>query len=254
MAPENPPVLFGRAFSLAVYPQIRQFGIIPQQLGNVGAASPTRRLLRMSARRFARFRSSIPGLIAVATAMALFAAPHYAAASGPKTATRTATLRGVAQPDSTDVGPQGQCDVGFADQCLSGTCSCFEITDGTAVGSLIGKGNGKATNFFVTVDDGDQTATEPPLGSRDGSCQPFFGVVTLSNPKTGETMTLNLVGATCKHLTSVNKKDVITGGFGIANTPAAPSPVDTSGWGTLSGTFDKNSQKVTLKLGGPITQ
>lgn len=114
-------------------------------------------------------------------------------------------------------------------------------------GGLAGGGVGVVK---LTVDSGSSTSAVS--GS---TCQPAFGEADLTTTvgtgtnKIVKTETLNLLAALCNQVTGASP-DTISGGFGIAASPA-PSPA-ASGWGTLDGTM--KGSKVTLRLKGSITQ
>jgi hypothetical protein len=144
----------------------------------------------------------------------------------------------------------GLCSMtGYSAICPSGSanCSCFTINPAKVSGSLAGNGVGIV---HLTVDSGSFTSAVS--GS---TCQPAFGEADLTTTlgtgknKTVKTESLNLLAALCDKLNGLSP-DTITGGFGIAASPA-PSPV-ASGWGTLDG--NRKGSKVTLKLKGSITQ
>jgi hypothetical protein len=144
----------------------------------------------------------------------------------------------------------GKCsDTGYSAICPSGplNCSCISINAAKVDGSLAGKGIGVV---HFTIDSGSSTSAVP-----GATCQPAFGVADLTTVtgkgvnKTTKTETLNLLAAMCNKF-SGGRPETITGGFGIAASPA-PSPV-ASGWGTLDGSI--KGSKATLKLEGPITQ
>jgi hypothetical protein len=138
-------------------------------------------------------------------------------------------------------------DTGYSAICPSeSNCSCMTINAAKVKGSLAGDGIGVVR---LTIDSG--SATSSVSGA---TCQPAFGVADLTTVvgrgvnKTTKTETLNLLAALCDKL-HAGRPDTITGGFGIAASPA-PSPA-ASGWGTLDGS--KKGSKVTLKLEGSIT-
>ena len=134
---------------------------------------------------------------------------------------------------------------GYSAICPSGplNCSCLTINAAKVSGSLAGNGVG---TVHLTIDSGSSTSAVS--GS---TCQPAFGDADLTTTvgtgknKTVKTETVNLLTALCDKVTGASP-DTLSGGFGIAASPAA------SGWGTLDGTM--KGSKVTLKLKGSITQ
>jgi hypothetical protein len=134
----------------------------------------------------------------------------------------------------------------------------MQIIPSSAGGSM-DKGKQTVTNFFVTMDEGINPATNPSVGMVDGRCNPFYGVLTDSVGSTGETKTINLLGTACKRVTGISKNtqsgkdggDALNGGWGIEASPA-PSP-SASGWGTLSGSTT-STDNVSIKLMGTVTQ
>jgi hypothetical protein len=140
-------------------------------------------------------------------------------------------------------------DTGYSAICPSGlaNCSCFTINAAKVSGSLAGNGIGVVR---FTIDSGSSTSAVS-----GATCQPAFGEADLTTTvgkgknKTTKTESLNLLAALCDKLNG-RSPDTITGGFGIAASPA-PSPV-ASGWGTLEGSM--KGSNMTLKLKGSITQ
>lgn len=196
---------------------------------------------------------------ALLAAAILSTAPALAA--GTSTHTRTLNLKGTGQNDPSHAGADGQCNVGYANQCPSGNCECVKITVTSATGNL-NKGSMKVSNFFVTGDHGLNPGTEPAVdGGPDPDCRPFFGVLTVTSAS--ESKALNVVGTSCKHVTGVSSKqprgnhdkDMLSGGWGISNNPA-PSP-DASGWGTLTGqvtNVKSATPTISVKLSGTVTE
>ncbi len=168
----------------------------------------------------------------------------------PTTRILAATLKGTAEPDSTDVGPAGECNRGYADQCPSGNCSCEKVINGIQFGSI--NGTGIATEFFITTDNGAATNALAGLGGTQGWCLPQYGTVTLI-ASSGETKTLDLVLSRCTHLNaSPPHLDLVEGGFGIAaRTPANPAAY---GWGGLQGAVNDTTNGLIFDLSGSITQ
>ncbi len=194
--------------------------------------------------------AAVAGIIWLAAGGLGVSAQEQAAQTAPKTHGGTSIIEGLLAPDTVDVGPDGQCNVGYANQCPSGACSCDQVTDGAATGLLIGSST--ASQFFITEDLGDTAVTAPSLAGSSGSSHPEFGTVTLTSFQTGKTRTLNLM---LVRVTPVNPKGNVTaeiGGFGIASDPAPNPP--SSGWGTLTGGVDDSTGGLKLDLVGSITQ
>src|SRR3984893_16967786 len=149
-----------------------------------------------------------------------------------KTSTQTATITATASAPTN-----GQCTEGYANQCTNlGSCSCVAITNGVAKGSLIGKGTGTA-NLQITSDDGAKTAA-------NDACAPLFIDGTLTNGSFHVDLAILLVECPTK-TTGVKN---LTGGYSVESA----SNLETGG-GTITGSFNKNTQAVSLKLTGPIT-
>lgn len=199
------------------------------------------------------------------TAIFLCAGAALAASSGPSTHARTVVFKGtLASAPAGFVGPDGQCiNTGapwLDDYTCShpGMCSCSKVT-ATVSGSGIKKGT-TVKNFFVTGDGGINPATEPavPPGPNP-KCNPFLGIFTIAD-KSGDSMSANFLGVSCKHVIGISRKkpsgthdkDLLSGGWGISDTPAPTSP--TSGWGTFTGTASHTTPAVSLTLSGWITQ
>jgi hypothetical protein len=163
---------------------------------------------------------------------------------------RTAKIRNATITGLISDPVAGKCsDTGYSAICPSGplNCSCISINAAKVDGSLAGNGIGVV---HFTIDSGSSTSAVP-----GATCQPAFGVADLTTVtgkgvnKTTKTETLNLLAALCDKFNG-GRPETITGGFGIAASPA-PSPV-ASGWGTLDGSI--KGSKATLKLEGSITQ
>ena len=160
------------------------------------------------------------------------ATPVSAAA---KTQTQVASIAATASAPSNL-----QCVQGYANQCTNlGNCSCVSITGGTVKGSLIGKGTGTA-NLQITSDDGAKTGS----GTGEPGCSPQFIDATLTNGSFHVELALLLVS--CPSKTKGVKN--LTGGFSVESASN-----NETGNGTATGTFNKNSGAVSLKLSGSIT-
>jgi hypothetical protein len=192
------------------------------------------------------------------TAMFLWAGPALAKKpSGPSTHTATLNVKATGTSASGgEVGTDGQCNFDdWVNVCPSGTCECDQGASPSGSGS-VNKGKTTVTDFWITIDTGINPATEPTVdGGPTPKCNLFFGVLTAAGTTTGETVTVNMIGTTCHHVTSkgVHDIDVLSGGWGISDDPA-PSPNDASGWGTLSGTVNQSTNAILLKLSGDVTK
>jgi hypothetical protein len=173
--------------------------------------------------------------------------------AGPVTSNRTLNITGVeaiVDPGSACAGDS------WISQC-SGTCSCAEITVSKASGSM-DKGIQSVSNFFITIEDEINPATEPavPPGPTP-ACHPFLAELT--DTSSTQSKTLNLVGVLCRKV-AITKKNpsgtqvgqTITGGWGISNNPV-PSP-DASGWGTMTGSTIDSTKAVSIKISGLVTE
>jgi hypothetical protein len=152
-----------------------------------------------------------------------------------KTTTQIASVAATATTPTN-----GQCTVGYSDQCTNlGSCTCVSITNGVVKGSLIGKGTGTA-NLQVTSDDGAKTngAVNEP------GCGPNFVDATLTNGSFHVDLALLVVQ--CPTKTSGVKS--FTGGFSVESASN-----NETGSGTATGTFNKTTGAVSIKLVGTIT-
>jgi hypothetical protein len=208
------------------------------------------------------------------TAVLLCAGVALAKSSGPSTKPGRLVIMGTAAPATTDVDPAtGACNFvapgqtsSWVDGC-SGTsptsCSCYDITVSKVSGS--GLKGATVTDFFVTIDNDINPATEPAVGGGpDPVCNPFLGVAVVSQESGSKVTVANLVGVSCQHVIGISKnnptgkhdKDLLLGGWGI---DSASTPADTmSGWGTLTGTVNskdnpKKPNAISLKLSGWVT-
>jgi hypothetical protein len=113
---------------------------------------------------------------------------------------------------------------GYADICRSGTCTCLTVQTGKITGSFTGSGE-----VFATIDTGN-----PGL-----QCQPVFitANTTLTRKKVTQTSVLDLLAVLCP----AGAHQSFTGGWGIE-----PSPGQSTGNGTMTGTFNKNKVSITL--------
>ncbi|MBF6560105.1 MAG: hypothetical protein IVW56_07445 [Candidatus Binataceae bacterium] len=209
----------------------------------------------------------IKASILFCAAMLACALTAGAATSTVATKSVSAVLSGTGVPDTVDVDPiNGQCNFDtWVDQCPSGNdnCKCIQVTSPKATGG--GKGGpGTVSDFFITIDNGTNPASEPAVGGGPNPrCSLYFGVLTLTSSGGGSatTQTLNLVGTACKHVVGISSKnqtgtqdkDLISGGWGISNDPA-PSPRDESGWGEVSGQVIHGTNALTMHLVGDLSK
>lgn len=129
----------------------------------------------------------------------------------------------------------GECTTGYSDQCPSGTCECFTITDAKLTGKL-GKGS---ADVFATLDLGDALADAPP------TCTPVYGETILTLK--GQTETIDFQGAFCGAET-VKGKASASGGWQIVE-----STDSASGLGTVSGQGVIGGTEINLTLTGTVT-
>ncbi len=197
----------------------------------------------------------------------LFAGVALAHGSGSGTKSVKVTLKGTGggSAGGGNTGTDGQCintgDSWLDDYTCSGPGNC---TCGVLASPTVSGGNGlkgaTVTNFFVTGDQGINPATAPtvPPGP-DPQCNPFLGFFTITDSSANST-TINFLGVSCNHVTKVssknpsgsNDKDLMSGGWGISDTPVPTNP--TSGWGTFTGTVNHATNAVSLTLSGWLTQ
>lgn len=162
-----------------------------------------------------------------------FIAPVTAAAA---TKTESVTITATASTP-TNV----QCTEGYANQCTNlGGCSCISITNGVAKGSLVGKGSAVA-NLQITSDDGAKTNAG---NASNGGCSPIFIDGTLTNGSFHVDLAILLVSCPTK----TNGVKSLSGGFSVESASN-----NETGNGNATGTFNKSSGAVSLKLTGPIT-
>jgi len=185
-----------------------------------------------------------------------------AASSGPATKKVSVVLSGTAAQAGSGVGTDGQCDgTPWTDQCSGlGNCTCIQVNNPSVKGTS--KGGATASDFLITIDDGFNPATEPAVnGGPNPKCSLILGVVTITSTSNSESQTLNLIGTSCKQVIGISSKNplgtqktnLLTGGWGISNTPA-PSPNDESGWGTMTGSESQSTSALTLKLSGLVSK
>jgi len=138
-----------------------------------------------------------------------------------------------------------------------GNCSCKEVTPATISGSDLKT----VSNFFVTTDVGFNPATATPVSpGPTPQCDLFRGSFLITD-SSGDTATVNFGGVSCEKLTGFSSKnpsgtedqEMLSGGWGISDTPVPPSKA-LSGWGTFTGTHSDTSNEVSLKLSGWRTE
>lgn len=201
-------------------------------------------------------------LLVSLTAILLCASVVLAKSSGSGTQAVKLTLKGTgASAPVGNTGADGQC-IGTGDPWLDsyacsgpGNCSCNVLTSPTVSGS----GLKTVADFFVTSDKGINPATEPAVGSGPNpNCNPSLGIFTVTD-KSGDLTTLNFLGVSCKHVTGISSrnpsgthdKDLLSGGWGISDTPAPTKPI--SGWGTFTGTVNNTTNAISITLSGWVT-
>jgi hypothetical protein len=136
--------------------------------------------------------------------------------------------------------------------CPSGNCACYNITNGTITGNLLGKGT---ATLALNVDLGFPAS--PPVPSTNGSntCVPLLGTVTASTTTgrgkngSGVTTVFNVAGALCQPLTRRGSGS-LDGGYGIASQTGSTTAL--TGYGTAVGTIDPKGTLI-LKMKGPAS-
>jgi hypothetical protein len=102
----------------------------------------------------------------------------------------------------------------------------------------------------LTVDFGLPVNT-PPDGT--STCAPYFGTLTYNTTdkttKSPVSTTVNLTGAYCNHQAN-SKTGLLEGGYGIAG---ASDDAGATGWGTGTGTINKDTGAFSLKISGSFT-
>ncbi len=157
--------------------------------------------------------------LALVNAIAMIAV-LCASAAGAKTESVSFTISGAGSVSS------GACTVaGYGNICRSGTCMCLTVESAKVTGSFTGSGA-----VFATIDTGN-----PGL-----QCQPVFitANATLTRKKATQTSVLDLLAALCP----AGAHQSFAGGWGIES-----SSDQSTGNGTMTGTFTKKKVSITLK-------
>lgn len=153
---------------------------------------------------------------------------------------------------ATLTGPNaGQCAGGYADQCShfnATSCKNFTTTGASKVAGNFGVGT--LTSFCVTVDRGDNVNEPNDLDTKN-TCTPIYGDLVASTTRKGmvANTSVDFAGVFC-HQQRNSSTATIEAGFGIEGQDIAPSA---TGWGTLTGTVDKNTEALSLTLKGSFT-
>ena len=155
-------------------------------------------------------------LLAVVPIFALLCAPQAFAGHIEGNATGTLTSQRL-----------GACDVGYSTYCPSGNCICKTFS-GTVVGTPVGRGS---IVLSLTVDYGATLSSRP-------TCAPLFGIMEINASNASQV--INAVGSSCDPL--VGTVVTFSGGFGVISGG--------SGWGSLSGTFDRASGTGVMRYNG----
>jgi hypothetical protein len=148
-----------------------------------------------------------------------------ASPAGAKTESVSFTINGAGSVSS------GACTVGgYGSTCRSGACMCLTVESGKVSGSFTG-----SSEVFATID----------TGNSELQCQPVFitANATLIHKKVTQTSVLDLLAALCP----AGAHQAFTGGWGIES-----SSDQSTGKGTLTGTFNRSNNKVSITLKGTI--
>jgi len=192
------------------------------------------------------------------------ASPGIAAATstGPNTKPVAVNIFGTGQaaaPANVDTSNGNACLVDqnhpWVDECPSENCECVELSSPKA-----SNGQLSVSHVFFTIDKGVNPATQPAVGGGPNpGCNLVLGTMDLAD-NSGNTETVNFLGTTCRHVIAItgtnpqgnHDKDILSGGWGISDSPA-PNPAE-SGWGTFAGSVNAKNQAVTLHLQGWISK
>jgi hypothetical protein len=177
--------------------------------------------------------------IALSVAMVLSTGTAATAAKTPKPP-KAKTLSGTATITGTGgaIAPLVCTASGYADQCPSGTCSCFTITGAKEAGKLLGSAS---VDLAVTIDSGDALSTATL------TCSPVYGqaIVTLTGKSAG-VETINFQGAFCG--APVKGKALAGGAWQIFQSTNGES-----GLGTVTGQGVISTSGIDLTLSGSAT-
>ncbi len=175
-----------------------------------------------------------------------------ASSSGPGTKPVAVNISGTGAGSSSADGTTGACNYNnWVDECTgAANCECFTLTSPKISNSKL-----TVSNIFFTMDKGANPATQSAVnGGPKPECQLVLGTADVTG--NGYSITLNFLGTSCRHviaITSTNPqgdhdKDILSGGWGISDTPAS-SPTQ-SGWGTFAGMSVSKTAAVSLRLQG----
>jgi hypothetical protein len=142
----------------------------------------------------------------------------------------------------------------YANQCSGGGngTPCVNFTPAAATTTKItgNFGTGTITSMCITVDPGNNV-NEPLDFNTKQTCSPIYGDLTASTVRRGVTTNtfVNFTGVFCHHQAN-SPTGAIEAGFGIEGQDTDPAA---TGWGTLTGTVNKDTSKFALKLKGSLT-
>jgi hypothetical protein len=183
----------------------------------------------------------------IAGAALIFAGAAMAqAAGGPKNV--SVQIKG-----PLGVPTQGACASGYAAQCFSGQCGKVVPSGPLKVSGTFGKGT--VTSLCITLDAGNNV-NGPDFADGHDTCVPLYGDMTIEISVTKKKVTtvtdtaLNLAGVFCRHQDN-SKLGLIEAGWGIDGADSTDAME--TGWGTITGTSNKDNGKTTLSLKGSIT-
>lgn len=151
------------------------------------------------------------------------------------------------------VPTKGACVSGYAAQCFSGDCANVVASGPLKVSGTFGKGT--VIDFCITLDAGNNV-NGPDFTDGHDTCVPLFGdlkievSVTKKHQTTVTDTAVNITGAFCRHQDN-SKLGLIEAGWGVDGA----NSTDTleTGWGTITGTSNKDTGDTTLSMKGSIT-
>jgi hypothetical protein len=144
----------------------------------------------------------------------------------------------------------GVCASGYAAQCASGNCFTIVPAGPIKVSGTFGKGT--VTAMCVTLDVGNNVSE----ADTTDTCAPIFGVMTIEVSVTKQhviTVTdtaSNITGAFCHHQANANNS-MIEAGWAIDGADSTDTAA--TGWGTITGTNNKNTGVMLLNMKGSLT-
>jgi hypothetical protein len=148
-----------------------------------------------------------------------------------------------------DTGSAGPCATGYASQCASGTCFHFQPATGTTPTGSGTIGKGTVTSMCVTVDAGNNVNAPADTDTKH-TCSPIFGDLVYVTTKSGTVTAVNFAGVFCHHQ-DTSPTGTFEAGFGIDGANSTDTAA--TGWGTLTGTANKDTSKFSLKPKGTFT-